>query len=142
MEEIRSHVIHTETFLKQIPWTQDLQDIPHIAGAHHEKIDGSGYPRGLTGQQIPLASQIMTVCDIYDALTASDRPYKNALPNEIAFKILLNEAEKGQLNGDLVKLFIDSKVYLAIQNKQYKNDCNECGNFHHHVCDFDLLDHD
>ncbi|WP_275660968.1 GAF and HD-GYP domain-containing protein [Vibrio brasiliensis] len=142
MEEIRSHVIHTETFLKQIPWTQDLQDIPHIAGAHHEKIDGSGYPRGLIGQQIPLASQIMTVCDIYDALTASDRPYKNALPNEIAFKILLNEAEKDQLNGDLVKLFIDSKVYLAIQNKQYKNDCNECGNFHHHVCDFDLLDHD
>ncbi|MGD8170292.1 HD domain-containing phosphohydrolase [Vibrio sp. TRT 21S02] len=141
MEEIRSHVIHTETFLKQIPWTQDLQDIPHIAGAHHEKIDGSGYPRGLTGQQIPLASQIMTVCDIYDALTASDRPYKNALPNDIAFKILFNEAEKGQLNGDLVKLFIDTKAYLTIKNKQYKNDCNECGNFHHHVCDFDLLDH-
>jgi len=141
MDEIRSHVIHTETFLKQIPWTQELQDIPHIAGAHHEKIDGSGYPRGLTGQQIPLASQIMTVCDIYDALTASDRPYKNALPDDIAFKILLNEAEKDQLNGDLVKLFIESKVYLAIKNKQYKNGCNECGNFHHHVCDFDLLDH-
>ncbi len=94
MEEIRSHVTHTEAFLKQIPWTQELQDIPNIAGAHHEKIDGSGYPRGLTGQQIPLASQIMTVCDIYDALTASDRPYKNALPNDVAFKILLNEAEK------------------------------------------------
>lgn len=141
MDEIRSHVIHTETFLKQIPWTHDLQDIPHIAGAHHEKIDGSGYPKGLAGQQIPLASQIMTVCDIYDALTASDRPYKNALPDEIAFKILFNEAEKGQLNGDLVKLFIDAKVFLAIKDKQYKNDCNECGNFHHHVCDFDLLDH-
>ncbi|TFH90146.1 HD family phosphohydrolase [Vibrio ouci] len=141
MDEIRSHVVHTETFLKQIPWTQDLQDIPHIAGAHHEKIDGSGYPKGLAGQQIPLASQIMTVCDIYDALTASDRPYKNALPDEIAFKILFNEAEKGQLNGDLVKLFIDDKVFLAIKDKQYKNDCNECGNFHHHVCDFDLLDH-
>lgn len=141
MEEIRSHVIHTEAFLKQIPWTQDLQDIPNIAGAHHEKIDGSGYPRGLVGRQIPLASQIMTVCDIYDALTASDRPYKNALPDDIAFKILLSEAEKDQLNGDLVKLFIDSKVYLAIKNKQYKNDINGCGNFHHHVCDFDLLDH-
>lgn len=141
MDEIRSHVIHTETFLKQIPWTHELQDIPMIAGAHHEKIDGSGYPRGLTGQQIPLASQIMTVCDIYDALTASDRPYKNALPDEIAFKILLNEAEKELLNGDLVKLFIDSKVYLTIKNKQYKNDGNDCGNFHHHVCDFDLLDH-
>ncbi|HFQ4939126.1 TPA: HD domain-containing phosphohydrolase [Vibrio vulnificus] len=141
MAEIRSHVVHTETFLKQIPWTQDLQDIPHIAGAHHEKIDGSGYPRGLAGQQIPLASQIMTVCDIYDALTASDRPYKNALPDEIAFKILFNEAEKGQLNGDLVKLFVDAQVYLVIKNKQYKNTCSECGNFHHHVCDFDLLDH-
>ncbi|WP_269376895.1 HD family phosphohydrolase [Vibrio sinaloensis] len=142
MKEIRSHVIHTETFLKQIPWTQDLQDIPTIAGAHHEKIDGSGYPRGLSGQQIPLASQIMTICDIYDALTASDRPYKSALPDDVAFKILYNEAEKEQLNGDLVSLFINEKAYLAIKNKQYKKDCNECGNFHHHVCDFDLLDHD
>jgi len=140
MDEIRSHVIHTETFLKQIPWTNELQEIPSIAGAHHEKRDGSGYPRGLTSQQIPLASQIMTVCDIYDALTASDRPYKKALPNEVAFKILNSEAEKEQLNGDLVKLFIDAKAYLVIKDKQYKKDGNECGNFHHHVCDFDLLD--
>ncbi|WP_019615684.1 HD family phosphohydrolase [Psychromonas ossibalaenae] len=140
MTEIRSHVTHTENFLRQIPWTQELQDIPDIAAAHHEKIDGSGYPRGLTTNQIPLPSQIMTVCDIYDALTASDRPYKHAVPNELAFKILHNEAEKQQLNGDLVKLFIDTKVYLVIKDKLYRKPGNTVSCFHHHVCDFDLLD--
>ena len=140
MTEIRSHVTHTENFLRQIPWTKELQDVPEIAGAHHEKRDGSGYPRGLQKDQIPLASQIMTVCDIYDALTASDRPYKQALPNEIAFKILLNESEKQQLNGDLVKLFIDAQVYLVIKDKHYNQLNENTGCFHHHVCDFDLLD--
>ena len=141
MTEIRSHVSHTENFLRQIPWTQELQDIPNIAAAHHEKIDGSGYPRGLTNNQIPLASQIMTVCDIYDALTASDRPYKHAVPNELAFKILQNEADKQQLNGDLVRLFIDAKVYLAIKDKHYSKPSTETSSFHHHVCDFNILDH-
>ncbi|MBW3695415.1 GAF domain-containing protein [Vibrio sp. T187] len=140
MDEIRSHVTHTENFLKQIPWTNELKDVPDIAGAHHEKRDGSGYPRGLHHDQIPLASQIMTICDIYDALTASDRPYKQALPNEVAFKILTNEAESQQLNVDLVRLFIDAKVYLVIQGKHYNTPSDKTCGFHHHVCDFDLLD--
>ncbi|MCG7498097.1 HD domain-containing protein [Vibrio sp. Of7-15] len=140
MTEIRAHVTHTENFLRQIPWTKELQDVPDIAGAHHEKRDGSGYPRGLKQDQIPLASQIMTVCDIYDALTASDRPYKQALPNEIAFKILRNEAERQELNGDLVKLFIDAKIHLVIKDKQYNDMSENTSSFHHHVCDFDLLD--
>jgi len=141
MSEIRSHVIHTENFLKQIPWTQELQDVSNIAAAHHEKRDGSGYPRGLNKDQIPLASQIMTVCDIYDALTAADRPYKSAASNKLAFKILQNEAEKQQLNGDLVRLFIDAKVYLVIKDKHYSKPSGNRSCFHHHVCDFNLLDH-
>ncbi|MFQ5631761.1 MAG: HD-GYP domain-containing protein, partial [bacterium] len=67
---------------KYNPFTKDLQNIPRFAAAHHEMLDGSGYPRGLKGDEIPLCGKIMAVCDIYDALTASDSPYKKAMPVE------------------------------------------------------------
>ncbi|MCP5207600.1 MAG: GAF domain-containing protein [Hahellaceae bacterium] len=139
-DEIQSHVVHTENFLRLIPWTPELADIPDIAGAHHEKCDGSGYPQGITSEQIPLPSRIMTVCDIYDALTASDRPYKPAVPLNVAFNILQAEAQRGMLETELVRLFIDAKVHEVIEGKQYhKANCTGSG-FHHHVCDFDLMD--
>jgi len=138
---IQSHVRYTENFLRLIPWTPELSNIPDIAAAHHEKLDGKGYPRGLYKDQIPLPSQIMTVCDIYDALTASDRPYKSAVPNSLAFSILENEAKAGMLNQDLVRVFIQSKTWKVIQDKKYGMSTSDEHSFHHNVCDFDLIHH-
>jgi HD-GYP domain-containing protein (c-di-GMP phosphodiesterase class II) len=111
VREIRSHVVHSREFLAQIPWTREFRRIPTIAGAHHEKLDGSGYPQGLTGEQIPVQSRIMTIADIYDALTAGDRPYKRAVPVEEALAILQTEQRAGALDGELVDLFVNARVY-------------------------------
>jgi len=109
--EIESHVTHTYEFLQQIPWTPELKAVPAIAYGHHEKLDGRGYPRGVKGNDIPVQSRIMTVADIYDALTACDRPYKKAVPQEKALDILMAEAKDGMLDADLVDLFIECKVF-------------------------------
>ncbi|MFZ9889822.1 MAG: HD-GYP domain-containing protein, partial [Myxococcota bacterium] len=78
--EIESHVTHTYRFLKQIPWTRDLQRVPEFAYKHHEKLNGRGYPGAEAAEHIPIQTRMMTIADIYDALTASDRPYKRAMP--------------------------------------------------------------
>ena len=109
--EIESHVVHTYNFLRRIPWPADLAAIPEIAGAHHEKLDGSGYPRGRTQADIPFPSRLMTVADIYDALTAADRPYKKSMPSERAFVVLEDEAKHGKLDADLVKIFVEAKIF-------------------------------
>jgi hypothetical protein len=109
--EIESHVTHTYKFLSRIPWTRDLKQIPLIAYAHHEKLDGKGYPRGLDFKEIPLPSQIMTICDIYDALTASDRPYKKAIPCDKALDILGMEVKDGKIDPDLYRVYLDAKIY-------------------------------
>src|SRR4029077_21226929 len=79
-QEIESHVTHTYNFLAKIPWTRELQQIPKIAYGHHEKLDGRGYPNKLRSEEIPIQTRMMTISDIYDALTAQDRPYKRAVP--------------------------------------------------------------
>src|SRR5438552_10640398 len=109
--EIESHVTHTFHFLQKIPWTKDLSNVANFAYAHHEKLNGRGYPRKLTAAEIPLQSRMMTISDIYDALTASDRPYKRAIPTERALDILKMELKDGLLDPELVNLFIDAKVY-------------------------------
>lgn len=111
-DEINSHVSHTWKFLSAIPWTQDLRQVPHIAFSHHEKLDGSGYPRRLSGNAIPLPSQIMTICDIYDALAASDRPYKKAMPPEKALDVIGFEVKSGKIDGELFRIFTEAKIYL------------------------------
>ncbi|MHB8419675.1 MAG: HD domain-containing phosphohydrolase [Myxococcales bacterium] len=108
--EIESHVTHTYRFLSQIPWTRDLRRIPEIAYGHHEKLDGRGYPRKLLPAAIGLETRMMTISDIYDALTASDRPYKKAVPHDRALDILAAEAKAGQLDPELFRLFVDAKV--------------------------------
>jgi len=110
--EIESHVTHSFHFLRQIPWTRDLRRIPAIAYGHHEKLNGTGYPNRLTAETIPVQSKIMTVADIYDGLTASDRPYKKALPPERALDILQTEVKSDALDPELVRIFIESKTYL------------------------------
>ncbi|MCL6640518.1 MAG: GAF domain-containing protein [Candidatus Rokubacteria bacterium] len=111
MEAMRSHVVHTREFLSRIPWTRELRRVPEIAGAHHERLDGSGYPRGLRGDAIPVQARMMTIADIYDALTASDRPYKKAVPVERALDILQAERRAGAVDGDLLDLFIAARVF-------------------------------
>jgi HD-GYP domain-containing protein (c-di-GMP phosphodiesterase class II) len=109
--EIESHVTHTFNFLLKIPWTRDLSAVADIAYAHHEKLNGRGYPRKLAASEIPVQSRMMTVSDIYDALTASDRPYKRAVPTERALDILRMEMNDGFLDPALVEVFIEAKVY-------------------------------
>ena len=109
--EIESHVTHTFNFLQKIPWTRDLAAVADIAYAHHEKLNGRGYPRKLTAADIPIQSRMMTVSDIYDALTASDRPYKRAVPTERALDILRMEMNDGLLDPSLVNTFIEARVY-------------------------------
>ncbi|MEG4054091.1 MULTISPECIES: HD domain-containing phosphohydrolase [unclassified Microcoleus] len=111
---IEFHVTHTYEFLKQIPWTKDLKNVPDIAYGHHEKLDGTGYPRGLNKSEIPIQAQLMTIADIYDALTAGDRPYKRALRTEAAMKILRQEAAHNKINADLLELFDYRQVFSVL----------------------------
>lgn len=108
--EIESHVTHTYRFLKQIPWTRALNKVPDIAYGHHEKLTGGGYPRMLTDPEIVLPTRMMTISDIYDALTASDRPYKRAVPKDKAYDILIDEANRGEVDKDLLQVFIEADV--------------------------------
>lgn len=115
--DIESHVTYTYEFLKQIPWTKDLQNVPTLAYGHHEKLDGSGYPLGLKADEIPPQTQMMTIADIYDALTAGDRPYKKGLPVETALKILHQEAAQKKINREFLLLFEQRQVFSVIGHK-------------------------
>ncbi len=110
-KEIESHVEHTFQFLSKIPWTSGLKMVPSIAHAHHEKLNGNGYPRGLHASEIPVQSKMMTIADIFDALTDKDRPYKKAVPLERALDILKMEVKDHHVDGDLLNIFIESKVF-------------------------------
>lgn len=110
-EQIKQHAQLSYEFLKRISWTPEYAQIPDIARGHHEKLNGTGYPRGVRGEQIQLQTRLMTVADIYDALTASDRPYKKALTREQACSILRSEAGNGGLDPEVVELFIRHEVY-------------------------------
>lgn len=102
---------HTYGFLRNIPWTRELQGIPDIAHGHHEKLNGTGYPRRVSGDQIPIQTRMMTISDIFDALTASDRPYKRALPLSRALDIMADEVKLGQLDGGLFQVFVAAKAF-------------------------------
>ena len=112
--EIESHVVHTYNFLNQIPWGRTFRNVPEIAGAHHEKINGSGYPNQLVGSDIPVPAKMMTISDIFDALTASDRPYKKAMPVTRALDILGFEVKAGNIDRELHDMFVDAKVYELV----------------------------
>jgi len=109
--EIESHVVHTYNFLSQIPWTNELKRVPEIARAHHEKLNGTGYPYKLTGDQIPLPTKMMTICDIFDALTAADRPYKRAVAVDRALGILDDCVRAKEIEPELFRLFREARVY-------------------------------
>ncbi len=114
IDEIRSHVSHTFEFLHQIPWGKQFRRVAVIAGSHHERLNGTGYPNRLRAEEIPLQSKMMSVSDIFDALTASDRPYKKAVPLEKALDILGFEVKDQHIDADLVKIFIEAKVWTHL----------------------------
>jgi HD-GYP domain-containing protein (c-di-GMP phosphodiesterase class II) len=114
--QIESHVEHTRNFLRQIPWTKEIKNIPLIASAHHEKLDGTGYPNNLIASEIPLQSKMMTISDIFDALSATDRPYKRAVSQDQALDILFAEAKRGLIDAGLLRIFHEAEIFKLISN--------------------------
>jgi HD-GYP domain-containing protein (c-di-GMP phosphodiesterase class II) len=119
-KQIEDHVVHSYDFLVDIPWTEELSRIHEIVRGHHEKLNGKGYPDGVGLDQLSLETRIMTVCDIFDALTASDRPYKKAVPLDKALAILRMEADEGALDSDVVELFCASGVYKEVLERDWR----------------------
>lgn len=114
---MNAHVESTFKILSQIPFTQRLKRVPMIASCHHEKLDGSGYPRGLKDEEIPLQGKILALVDIYDALTAQDRPYKPAIPVDRSIKILKEEVEAGRLDKNVLDVFLQHKIFEIPDNE-------------------------
>jgi len=110
-DEVNSHVSHTFRFLSQIPWTSGLSQVPAIAHAHHERLNGRGYPRRLEGEAIPLQSRLMAICDVYDALVAADRPYKVAVTVPRSLEILEAEVKAGLLDAEGLRIFLEAKIF-------------------------------
>lgn len=113
-KEIQNHVVLTYNFVSKIPWPPEFKNIPKIVLYHHEKLDGTGYPKGIKGDKIPIQARIMAIADIYDALIARDRPYKKAINQLNALKILQEEAEKNKLDKELLDIFLKQKIYKII----------------------------
>jgi response regulator RpfG family c-di-GMP phosphodiesterase len=111
--EMESHVTQGFEFVSKFPWPPSMRNIPEIVYTHHERLDGSGYPRGLSGDQISLQTRMLMIADIYDALTAHDRPYKRAVPTAVALEILRAEANDGKLDKDLFDIFVTKEVFLT-----------------------------
>ena len=112
-KQIEEHVVDSYSFLILIPWTRDLSGVPSIAHGHHEKLDGSGYPMGLRGDQICVQTRMLTICDIYDALTAADRPYKKSVPVPQALDLMWLECRAGHLDSRLFNVFVESRAWAA-----------------------------
>ena len=110
-DEIQNHVTYTYRFLSQIPWTTELAGVPAIAWAHHERLNGKGYPRQLLAPDIPVQSKLMAVTDVYDALTAADRPYKAAVSLERSLEILEQEAKVNLLDAEVLKIFLEARIF-------------------------------
>lgn len=111
--EIESHVVHTVEFLKKIPWTQKFAGVPEIAGGHHERLSGSGYPNAASESKIPDQARMMAICDVFDALAANDRPYKPAVPRDKALAILEAQVKTGELDPRFFQVFVEGRVWEA-----------------------------
>jgi len=109
---INHHIVATIKMLEALPWPKHLRNVPEFAGGHHERMDGKGYPRGLTGEQMSLQARMMGIADIFEALTAKDRPYKRGKTLTEALTILGRMKQDHHVDPDLFDLFIREKVYL------------------------------
>ena len=116
-EIINNHITVTIKMLESLPYPKHLRKVPEYAGGHHEKMDGTGYPRGLTREQMSIPARMMGIADIFEALTAGDRPYKNGMPLSQALTILGTMKLKHHVDPDLFDVFINEKVYLEYAEK-------------------------
>lgn len=110
--KVNEHIIHTLRMLEGAQFPPHLRRVPEYAGTHHETLDGGGYPRGLKGEQLSIPARIMAIADIFEALTASDRPYKAPKPLSESLRILQRLKNRGKIDADLFALFLTSGVYL------------------------------
>jgi len=115
---INNHAHVTRKLLSQLPFPKKLQNVPDFAGSHHEKLNGTGYPRGLKEDEIPLQARILALADIFEALTAKDRPYKRANTLSEAISILSSLVKARHIDADIFKLFMDEKVYLEYAQRE------------------------
>lgn len=114
---INNHISVSIRMLEALPWPKHLQKVPEYAGGHHERMDGKGYPRGLTREQMSVPARLMAIADIFEALTARDRPYKKGKSLSESLRILGHFSLNGHIDPDLFDVFIRSKVYLAFAHK-------------------------
>ena len=110
---INAHILRTEIMLRQLPWPRHLVEVPEVAASHHEKMDGSGYPKGLDGTQMSLPARMIAVADIFEALTARDRPYKAGKTLSEALAIMARMAREGHVDPGLFALFLRSGSHLV-----------------------------
>ena len=110
--KINEHIISTIKMLESLPFPEELQRVPRYASTHHETMKGTGYPRKLTGDQLSIPERIMVLADIYEALTAADRPYKKAKPVSVALDILYKMVQNDHIDVEVFELFLTSGVYL------------------------------
>ncbi|PSL16102.1 HAMP domain-containing protein [Marinobacterium halophilum] len=109
---INNHIVQTIRMLNQLPWPENLKRVPDIAGNHHERMDGGGYPRRLSAADLGIPERIMALADVFEALTAADRPYKTAKPLSESLRIMALMARNGHLDPELFTLFLTSGIYL------------------------------
>jgi len=114
---MRDHIVWTKKMLAQIPFSRHLKNVPLYAGQHHEKLNGTGYPEGLTASSIPLKSRILAVADMYEALTSKDRSYKKPMNMDQVLEIFHRAVEKGELDPDVVDLVIKDRVYERFEQR-------------------------
>ena len=112
-ETINDHIVTTIKMLESLPWPKHLQHVPEYAGGHHERMDGKGYPKGLTRSDMSVQARIMGIADIFEALTARDRPYKSGMKLSQALRILRKFSDNGHIDPDIFDVFIKEKVYLT-----------------------------
>ena len=114
---INNHIVVTIRMLEALPWPKHLKNVPEYAGGHHERMDGRGYPRGLTGGQMSVQARLMAIADIFEALTAKDRPYKKGKMLSESLRILGQFSLNGHIDPDLFDIFIRSKIYLEFARR-------------------------
>ena len=116
-KEINNHISVTIRMLESLPWPKHLQNVAEYAGGHHERMDGKGYPRGLTKDQMSVQARVMAIADIFEALTARDRPYKKGKMLSESLRILGQFSLNGHIDPDLFDIFIRQKIYLDFARK-------------------------
>jgi HD-GYP domain-containing protein (c-di-GMP phosphodiesterase class II) len=115
---VEQHADMTLNITRELPFPDRFAHVPEYAAAHHEKLDGTGYPRGLKAEKIPLQARIIAIADVFEALTAPDRPYKRPMHISQALKILEDMKKAGHIDAEIVNMFIEEKVYQVYAEKE------------------------